>query len=55
MSGALCACFQGDPNCKEQEVFSPSSTYMPPFMRVNPILDWQYGHVWHFLRCMPAH
>ena len=41
---------KGDPNCKEQETFAPSSTWMPPFMRVNPILDWRYGHIWHFLR-----
>jgi FAD synthetase len=23
---------------------------MPPFLRLNPILDWNYGQVWHFLR-----
>jgi FAD synthetase len=39
-----------DPNADGQQSFSPSSHYMPPFMRVNPIIEWTYGHVWHFLR-----
>eukprot|EP00546_Thalassionema_frauenfeldii_P011574 CAMPEP_0178925948 /NCGR_PEP_ID=MMETSP0786-20121207/18225_1 /TAXON_ID=186022 /ORGANISM="Thalassionema frauenfeldii, Strain CCMP 1798" /LENGTH=636 /DNA_ID=CAMNT_0020600945 /DNA_START=121 /DNA_END=2031 /DNA_ORIENTATION=+ len=39
-----------DPNAGNQGHFAPSSHYMPPFMRVNPILNWNYGHVWHFLR-----
>lgn len=39
-----------DPNAVGQDRFSPSSHWMPPFMRVNPILDWDYGQVWHFLR-----
>lgn len=28
----------------------PSSDWMPPFMRVNPVIDWNYGQVWAFLR-----
>jgi 3'-phosphoadenosine 5'-phosphosulfate sulfotransferase (PAPS reductase)/FAD synthetase len=28
----------GDPNSRGQGVFSPSSDWMPPFMRVNPVL-----------------
>ena len=36
---------RGDPNCGVQTAFTPSSDWMPPFMRVNPILDWEYGQV----------
>jgi len=39
-----------DPNAGNQGTFAPSSSWMPPFMRINPVLNWSYGHIWHFLR-----
>ena len=46
---ALLLC-RGDPNAEGQEFFCPSSIGWPPFMRVNPVLDWTYTDVWTFLR-----
>lgn len=40
----------GDPNAIGQEFFCPSSEGWPPFMRVNPILDWSYQDVWTMLK-----
>ncbi|KAL4424331.1 hypothetical protein ABPG75_001632 [Micractinium tetrahymenae] len=41
---------RGDPNAADQETFCPSSAGWPPFMRVNPILEWSYHDVWGFLQ-----
>ena len=43
-------CCRGDPHSEGQDVFCPSDHGYPPFMRVNPILEWGYGDVWAFLR-----
>ena len=45
-----CPTCRGDPNADGQETFCPSSADWPPFMRVNPILDWSYADVWTFLK-----
>jgi FAD synthetase len=40
----------GDPHASQLKFFTESSPGWPDFIRVNPILDWTYSDVWHFLR-----
>ena len=49
MQGVVLGTRIGDPNAPDQSFFCPSSDGWPPFMRVNPVLDWDYAAVWDFL------
>lgn len=46
---------RGDPGSGKMASFSPTDGDWPAVMRVNPILDWDYHHVWKFIRalCLP--
>jgi len=50
VSAVLLGTREADPNGASAAAFQPSSRGWPPFMRVNPLLRWQYGDVWAFLR-----
>lgn len=43
---------RSDPGTEDLEHFSPSTPGYPPFMRVNPILNWGYDDVWKFIRAL---
>jgi len=39
-----------DPNCSHLEKFSYTDPGWPYFLRVNPILEWNYTNIWHFIQ-----
>jgi len=41
---------RGDPWMDGVDVFSPSTPGWPAFLRINPVIDWSFMHVWMFLR-----
>jgi len=41
---------KSDPCGKNLSYFSPTDGNWPEIMRINPLLDWDYSHIWQFLR-----
>jgi len=43
-----------DPRCSHLQDFTPTDTQYgwPEFMRINPILSWNYEDIWKFIRVM---
>ncbi len=41
---------RADPYAATLDSFSPSTDGWAPFMRVNPVLQWEYDMVWRFIR-----
>eukprot|EP01132_Coremiostelium_polycephalum_P003163 gene3163-3961_t len=39
-----------DPYCQHLKPFSPTDPGWPPFIRVNPILEWDYNNIWDFIK-----
>jgi len=43
---------KGDPGADRMNYFSPTDGDWPAVMRVNPVLNWDYRHVWRFIRSL---
>ena len=43
---------KGDPGADRMDNFSPTDGDWPRVIRVNPILAWEYSHVWRFIRAL---
>ena len=48
--GVIMGTRRTDPDGHGLEHFSPTSLSWPPCMRICPVLEWDYGQVWAFLR-----
>ncbi|KAI9633133.1 putative FMN adenylyltransferase [Dioszegia hungarica] len=49
VKGMLMGTRKGDPN-GDVEPLAPTDPSWPSVLRIHPILDWSYAHVWDFLR-----
>lgn len=38
-----------DPHGKDLQSFSPTTSGWPSYMRINPLLEWDYGSIWKFI------
>lgn len=50
IEAAILGTRNSDPNAASQKKFCPTDTDWPKLMRVNPILCWNYGDIWNFIR-----
>jgi len=50
LKGILIGIRYGDPHAENMSYSVPCDSDWPPFIRINPILDWSYSDVWYFLR-----
>jgi len=41
---------RNDPHAKDLQHFQHTDHGWPPFMRIHPIINWQYSEIWQFLR-----
>ncbi|PFH37112.1 phosphoadenosine phosphosulfate reductase family protein [Besnoitia besnoiti] len=42
---------EGDPNAADLLPLQASSSWLPAFLRVHPLVGFHYGHIWRFIRC----
>ena len=49
LQAAILGTRRTDPYSKDLEYFTQSTPQFGNFMRVFPILDWKYAHIWNFI------